>query len=179
MESTMGDVKPLINEEESTVTFEVITNDWSKVPAKFNANLVAKGALSNELYFGQGVDMKNKAQLEDYYKKNIDTLTAFGYLCYLENNIMYLISINIDNGQIGAGECNVEKGTSKDYNDFYSEAANYNQLPEGSTEYMIIKKTNDINYSFLGALINGKPCWTYLFKSLTTKYKHLSNCWSS
>ena len=175
MESTMGDVKPLINEEESTVTFEVITNDWSKVPVEFNGFLV----------FPNYVELRpnlipNGELLKTYFTENKNNLVANGYVLYTNNNVNYLLGVDIDNGQVGSGDCNIEKGTSEEYNKFYVEKkSGYNKLPIGATEYIIIKKTNDINYSLLGALINGKPCWTRLFESLTTKYKHLSNCWSS
>jgi hypothetical protein len=178
LESTLGNVKPLIMEQETgnTITFEVITNDWSKLPNSFNGYLVFPNLITMRTNL-----IPNGEQLLNYYNTNADKLTAKGYVCYLNNNVMYLISLTIDNGQVGSGECTMEKGTLQEYNDFYGngKAPNYNQLPQGSTEYIIVKKTNDVNYSLLGALINGNPCWTHLFSSLTTKYKHLSNCWSS
>ena len=178
LESTMGNVKPLIMEQETgnTITFEVITNDWSKLPSEFSGYLVHPNLITMRTD-----SIPNGDQLLNYYNTNKDTLTAAGYVCYLNNNVMYLISVTIDNGQVGSGECTMKKGTLQEYNDLYGngKAPSYNQLPQGSTEYIIVKKTNDVNYSLLGSLINGKPCWTYLFSSLTTKYKHLSNCWSS
>lgn len=178
MESKLGNVKPLIMEQETgdTITFEVITNDWSKLPQEFSGYLVFPNWITLRTQL-----IPNGEQLLNYYNSNKDSLTANGYVCYLNNNVMYLISITIDNGQVGAGECTVEKGTAEEFNNYYGsgKAPSYNQLPQGSTEYMIVKKTNDLSYSLLGALINGNPCWTHLSSSLTTKYKHLSNCWSS
>jgi hypothetical protein len=178
MESTMGNVKPLIMEQTTgkTMTFQVITNDWSALPST--------GTFSGYLVFPNWITMRthlipNGEQLLKYYNENKNSLTANGYLCYVNNNTMYLISINIDNGQVGAGKCTIEKGTSKEFNDYYGKAPDYNQLPQGSTEYMIIYKTNDMSYSLIGVLKGGSSCWTYLYKSLTNQYKHLSNCWTS
>jgi len=177
LSEAMGNVKPLIMEQGSnnTITFEVITNDWSKLPRTFRGYLVYPNLITMKTD-----SIPNGDQLLNYYNTNKDTLTAVGYVCYLNNNVMYLISVTIDNGQVGSGECTVETGTSDEFNNYYGngKAPSYNQLPQGSTEYIIVKKTNDVKYSLLGSLINGKPCWTYLSSSLTTKYKHLSNCWS-
>jgi hypothetical protein len=178
LESTMGNVKPLIMEQETgnTITFEVITNNWSKLPNDFNGYLVFPNLITLRPHL-----IPNGEQLLNYYNSNKDNLTADGYVCYLNNNVMYLIPVTIDNGQVGSGECSVEKGTTEEFNNFYGngKSPDYNQLPQGSTEYMIIKKNNDINYSLLGVLKGGSFCWTHLFKNLTDKYKHLSKCWTS
>ncbi len=172
MESTMGDVKPLINEDEDTKSFEIITKEWDKLPENFSGYLV----------FYNWVDLRtslipNGDALKTYFTANKDNLTANGYVSFTNNGVNYLLAVDIDSGQVGAGECTIEKGTSEEFNKFYEKASTYNKLPLGSTEYVIIKKTNDVNYSLLGALINGTPCWTHLSKSLTGKYGHLSNCW--
>jgi len=180
LESTMGNVKPLIMEQvtgdSQNLTFEVITNDWSKLPDQFSGYLVFPNLITMRTQ-----QIPNGTQLLNYYNSNKDSLTANGYLCYTNNNIMYLISITIDNGQVGSGECTVEKGTSEEFNNFYGngKAPSYNQLPQGSTEYMIVKKTNDLTYSLIGVLKGGSSCWNHLSKSLTDKYKNLSNCWSN
>ena len=164
-------IKRVINEEKSP-SYEVITNQWNKFPNEFNGFLV----------FPNYVELRpnlipNGELLKTYFTENKNNLTANGYVLYTNNNINYLLAVDIDNGQVGSGDCSIEKGTSEEYNQFYGKTQSYNKLPIGATEYIIIKKTNDNNYSLLGALINGNPCWTHLFKSLTDKYGHLSKCW--
>ena len=178
LESTMGNVKPLIMEQETgnTITFEVITNDWSKLPNDFDGYLVFPNWITMRTHL-----IPNGEQLLNYYNSNKDKLTANGYVCYLNNNVMYLISVTIDNGQVGSGECSIEKGTKSEYIGYYGngKAPDYNQLPQDSTEYMIIKKIKDYDYSLIGVLKGGNSCWNHLYTDLTTKYGNLSKCWSS
>ena len=164
MEQTTGD----------TESFKVITSEWSELPNEFNGYLVTYNFVELRTQL-----IPNGEQLKSYFTANKNNLTSDGYVSFTNNGINYLLAVDIDNGQVGSGECSIEKGTSEEYNDYYGndKAPQYNTLPNGSTEYIIIKKTNDRNYSLLGALINNNPCWTYLSKSLTDKYKHLSNCW--
>jgi hypothetical protein len=159
-------VKRVLSESnEDNKSFEVITNEWNKLPENFSGYLV----------FYNWVDLRtslipNGDELKTYFTANKDNLTANGYVSFTNNGVNYLLAVDIDSGQVGAGECTVKKGKAEEYNGF-------NRLPKGSTEYVIINKIKDSEYSLLGALINGTPCWTHLSKSLTGKYGHLSNCW--
>lgn len=157
-----------------TLTFKVVTNNWGELPKTFKANLVSKGA-GGGLYFGR-FGMANSAQLDEYYKKNINTLTDDGYICYTANNTMYLIGVNIDNGQIGANDCTVERGNAADITKS-PEYNSYTKLPSGSTEYMIVKKPYDKDYSFLGVLKGGAPCWNFLYSNMSSQYGNMSKCW--
>jgi len=158
----------------NTPSFKVITSEWSQLPNDFNGYLVFDNLV--EL---RTSTIPNGEQLKSYFTTNKDSLTAAGYVSFTNNGVNYLLAVDIDNGQVGSGECSIEKGTSEEYNNYYGngKAPDYNMLVNGATEYIIIKKLNDMNRSLLGVLIGGKPCWTYLYKDLTSKYKHLSYCW--
>ena len=157
----------------SSPSYEVITNQWNMLP---NDDFKGYLVFSNLVELRSNL-IPNGELLKTYFTNNKSNLIANGYVLYSNNNKNYLLAVDIDNGQVGSGDCNIEKGTSNEYDVFYGKEESYNKLPIGATEYIIIKKTNDINYSLLGALINGKPCWTLLSKSLTSKYGHLSNGW--
>jgi hypothetical protein len=66
LESTMGNVKPLIMEQETgnTITFEVITNDWSKLPSEFSGYLVHPNLITMRTD-----SIPNGDQLLNYYNK--------------------------------------------------------------------------------------------------------------
>ena len=85
LESTMGNVRPLIMEQvtgdSQNLTFEIITNDWSKLPAQFSGYLVFPNLITMRTQ-----QIPNGTQLLNYYNSNKDSLTANGYLCYTNNN---------------------------------------------------------------------------------------------
>jgi hypothetical protein len=162
---------------ESEASFKVIKSEWSEIP-----NAVSGYLVSANLVEIRSSTIPNGESLKTYFTANKNILTAIGYVSFTNNGVNYLLAVDIDNGQVGSGECTIEKGTAEEFNNYYGngKAPSYNMLPQGSTEYIIIK-TYDASRSLLGALkkklLNDKPCWTYLSKSLTDKYKHLSNCW--
>jgi len=181
LESQMGNVKPLISEqinsgETKNFKFQIITNDWKSLPTEFKGYLMFDNWIELRSHL-----IPNGAQIRKYYMENKSTLTADAYLSYVSGDIIYLITLDKDNGQLGAGDCTVERGTAKEYNDFYGngKAPHYNVLPQGSTEYMIIVKNEDKNRSLLGVLKSGTSCWNFLFNKFSTQYGNLSDCWTT
>lgn len=157
--------------------FKVVnSNKWNRIPEQVKGYLLFPNYIelrSHLIPYGD--------QLKTYYENNTDKFTDNGYATYVVDSIMYLIPINYDDGQTGAGNIDIEKGTKDEFDEFYGggKSPQYNTLPEGSTDYLIIKKENDVNRSFLIALKNGTPCLNLLFKQFSSKYGDMSKCWGN
>ena len=153
-------VRRVIKEQntDNKSNFKIITdNNWSELPSALESSTLS-GVWGGAFYI---LNQKKGEMpgLEKVITSEIDNKTC----CMFKStdNVVYLFMYDGLHPRGKVQSATIEKGTSEEYSKYYSKSKEMvKELPEGTTEYILIKPVQDTNLSSLIILKNGKVCST-------------------
>ena len=152
-------VRRVIKEQntDNESNFKIITNNWSELPSALESSTLS-GVWGGAFYI---LNQKKGEMpgLEKVITSEIDNKTC----CMFKStdNVVYLFMYDGIHPKGTVQSATIEKGTSEEYSKYYSKSKEMvKELPEGTTEYILIKPQNQKESSLI-ILKNGKPCFTW------------------
>jgi hypothetical protein len=153
-------VRRVIKEQntDNKSNFKIITdNNWSELPSALESSTLSG-------VFGGAIYILRRKKDEVPGLEKVITADMYNKSCCMfksTDNVVYLFMYDGMHAAGNVQRATIEKGTSEEYSKYYSKSKEMvKELPEGTTEYILIKTEQDTNLSSLIILKNGKVCST-------------------